>query len=79
MGSITQLWDKLRGLEQLDFERAIIVMRHLWLRRNKFVYNGKLLPPNQLTLMTMQVYELFQLAHEKSLDSIVKVVTTLCS
>lgn len=46
MGSITQLWDKKRGLKQFDFEKASIVMRYLWLRRNEYVFNDKLMPPN---------------------------------
>lgn len=37
-------------------------MRHLWLGRNKFIYQNKLIAPNKLNFMAMQDFDLFQLA-----------------
>lgn len=60
MGSFSKFWDKLNSLEQTDFEKAAIIMRHIWFKQNEFVFNEKLASLKHINLLALQVHEVFQ-------------------
>lgn len=70
MDSISQLWDRLKSLEQPDFELAVIIMRHIWIRRSEFVFQNKLMTPNQVFLMAVQIHEFFQSSQVSNRETI---------
>lgn len=58
MESMLFLWKRLKILKQSNLERASIVLRYIWMRRNDFVFNKTMLLPNKVFLIANQIYEL---------------------
>lgn len=43
----------------MEIANTISIVRHLWIQRNEYVFQSRLIPLNKTNFITMQNYELF--------------------
>lgn len=62
------LWDRIvTSLERQEIENVAFVLRLIWLRRNEFVFQSILKPPDRLIQAAILDHKEFQATHPKSM------------
>jgi len=60
---VKDLWDKLQVFE---FVEAMTIARLLWMRRNKWVFEGQISPPSNVIQQAQDAMESYAQVHSSS-------------